>query len=118
MIDWWASWLVAYLIWGAQPWGTLGVFALQNVVLLATVGATFGHRLAGLQVVRTGARSDLPAATGTPVPATPERSVTGIGVLAAAIRTLLLCLVLPAVVWDADGRGLHDRGAGTAIVRR
>jgi hypothetical protein len=38
--------------------------------------------------------------------------------LLAAVRTALLLLVIPAVVWDADGRGLHDRVAGTAIVRR
>ena len=40
------------------------------------------------------------------------------GLLSALVRTALLCLVVPAVVWDADGRGLHDRVAGTAIVRR
>lgn len=140
VIDWWASWLVAYLIWGAQPWGTLGVFAFQNLVLLATVGATFGHRLVGLGVVRTGVAHDLPApqdvsaAAGRPgVPdqtsrrghpdgpdgaGAPARPVAGIGILPSAIRTVLLCLVLPAVVWDGDGRGLHDRAAGTAIVRR
>ena len=40
------------------------------------------------------------------------------GFLSALARTILLCLVVPAVVWDSDGRGLHDRVAGTAIVRR
>jgi hypothetical protein len=34
------------------------------------------------------------------------------------VRTVLLCLVIPAVVWDAEGRSLHDRVAGTVIVRR
>ena len=30
-------------------------------------------------------------------------------------RTLLLGLLVPAVVWDRDGRGLHDRAAGTTL---
>ena len=34
-----------------------------------------------------------------------------------ALRTLLLCLVVPAAIWDGDGRGLHDKAAGTAVVR-
>ncbi len=46
-----------------------------------------------------------------PVPGPP-------GLLAGAVRTGLLCLVIPAVVWDKDGRGLHDLAARTAIVRR
>ncbi|MDQ1739361.1 MAG: hypothetical protein QOE53_1013, partial [Pseudonocardiales bacterium] len=33
------------------------------------------------------------------------------------LRTVLLVLVIPAVVWDRDGRGLHDRLAGSAVVR-
>lgn len=33
------------------------------------------------------------------------------------LRTLLICLVIPAVVFDADGRGLHDRAVGSIVVR-
>jgi uncharacterized RDD family membrane protein YckC len=33
------------------------------------------------------------------------------------LRTLLLCLVIPAVIWDSHGRGLHDRAAGSIVVR-
>jgi uncharacterized RDD family membrane protein YckC len=33
------------------------------------------------------------------------------------VRTVLLCLFLPAMFWDKDGRGLHDKAAGTVIVR-
>ena len=29
----------------------------------------------------------------------------------------LLCLLVPALLVDADGRGLHDRLTGTAVVR-
>lgn len=90
-----------FLLDGA-PMATLGVFAVENLVLVGTLGHTLGHRLLGLSVVRlTGA-----------APRTPP------GLLAALVRTVLLCLVIPAVVWDADGRGLHDRLAGTLVVRR
>src|SRR6476469_2902309 len=37
--------------------------------------------------------------------------------LQALARTLLLCMFIPAVVWDRDGRGLHDKVPGTVIVR-
>jgi hypothetical protein len=33
-------------------------------------------------------------------------------------RTALLCLVIPAVIWDTDQRGMHDRLVGTVLVRR
>jgi len=35
----------------------------------------------------------------------------------ALLRTVLLCLALPALIWDRDGRGLHDRLAKTVEVR-
>lgn len=82
-----------------DPGVTLAVFAVENLLLVGLAGNTLGHRLAGVQVrsERTGA-----------VP----------GLLAAAVRTALLCLVIPAVVWTGDGRGLHDVVARTVIVRR
>jgi uncharacterized RDD family membrane protein YckC len=33
------------------------------------------------------------------------------------LRTFLLMLFIPAVVFDKDGRGLHDRYTDTAVVR-
>jgi hypothetical protein len=33
------------------------------------------------------------------------------------IRTALICLVIPAVVYDDDGRGVHDRIANTRVLR-
>jgi uncharacterized RDD family membrane protein YckC len=35
----------------------------------------------------------------------------------AVVRTALLMLLIPALVVDADGRGLHDRLTDTAVVR-
>ena len=118
-IDWLACLAVSALLLPAQQdgffllrgdsLGTLAVFAVENVLFVATLGHTLGHRLAGLQVrrvVRTDPRGPLRPVDGPP------------GLLAALVRTLLLCAVLPAVIWDGDGRGLHDRAAGTVLVRR
>ena len=76
----------------------LGVFAVMTLLLTATLGFTIGHRIVGLQV---RALSE----TGRVLP------------LQAFARTVLLCLFIPAVIWDKDGRGLHDKAANTVIVR-
>jgi uncharacterized RDD family membrane protein YckC len=39
-----------------------------------------------------------------------------IGVLRALLRGVLLALIIPAVIMDADRRGLHDRAAGSIVV--
>ncbi|MBT0994828.1 RDD family protein [Cellulomonas sp. DKR-3] len=88
---------------------TLAVFALENLLLVGLLGFTLGHRLLGLRVRTAGY-----APGGTPV----SDDARAPGLVRGFVRTALLCLVIPAVVWDADGRGLHDRLAGTAIVRR
>ncbi|GAA6525808.1 RDD family protein [Intrasporangium sp. DVR] len=82
---------------GAQNFIVLGIFAVMNVVLVGTLGTTIGHRVMGLQV----------------------RSVAGgrATLVQALVRTLLLCLAIPAVIWDRDGRGLHDKVPNTVIVR-
>ncbi|PZU30429.1 MAG: RDD family protein, partial [Microbacterium sp.] len=40
-----------------------------------------------------------------------------VGLWRPIVRTLLLCLVIPAVIWDADQRGVHDKAAGTVLLR-
>jgi uncharacterized RDD family membrane protein YckC len=42
---------------------------------------------------------------------------TMVGVPRALVRTLLVGFIIPAVVWDHDYRGLHDRLVGTVVVR-
>jgi uncharacterized RDD family membrane protein YckC len=39
-------------------------------------------------------------------------------VLGALLRTALICLVIPPLVYNPDRRGLHDLVAGTLTVRR
>ena len=100
------DWAVAYLLaaaFGWQPstaqgqWGTIAIFAAEHLALLSLLGFTLGKRLFGLRVGRLGG------------PLTPVHVI---------VRTVLLLLVIPAVVWDRDGRGLHDRLARTVEVRK
>ncbi|HYN28672.1 MAG TPA: RDD family protein [Dermatophilaceae bacterium] len=81
---------------GAASFAPLGVFAVENLLLVSTLGTTVGHRLVGLRV-------------------RPLRP--GFFPLQVLVRTGLLCLFVPAVLSDSDGIGLHDRVAGTVIVR-
>jgi hypothetical protein len=39
-----------------------------------------------------------------------------IGIPRALLRGLLLALVIPAMISDGDGRGVHDRLAGSVMV--
>jgi uncharacterized RDD family membrane protein YckC len=77
---------------------SLVAFLAEYVVFGAAFGQTPGMRLFGLRLVRVG----------RPVRVDPIRVVA---------RTALLALLVPAVIWDADGRGLHDRFTQTAVVR-
>ncbi len=97
MIDWIACLLLAQTFSNA-PWAPLAVFAGMSLLLLSTLSATFGMRLLGLGVTRLG------------VPGL-------VSPLRVTVRTVLLCLVIPAVFWDRDGRGLHDLGVGSVLIR-
>lgn len=73
-------------------------FVIDYVIGGLVGGRTLGMYLFGLRLVRV----DRPAA---------------IDPLRAVYRTALLLLLVPAVIWDRDGRGLHDRLTDTAVVR-
>ena len=108
VIDWFAALAIATAVWGTEnSLLPLAVFGVSTFLLVAMIGSTLGHRLLGLRVVPLAdpARATLPGFQ------------IGPGVMRAALRTVLLCLVIPAAVWDADGRSLHDRFAGTVILR-
>ncbi len=104
-IDWTMCQLVAYAAFGVTvgqgnsgSWAPLGIFAVENLLLLSTLGSTFGQRLLGLQLASvTGGRAS---------------------VVQILVRTILLCLAVPALIWDRDQRGLHDKAASTVLIRR
>jgi uncharacterized RDD family membrane protein YckC len=97
-IDWLLASLVSLAFFSYDSWATLAIFAVAQIVFLITLNGSVGHLIVGLRVV--------PMSGGW------------IGVLRPIGRTLLLCIVLPAVIWDRDQRGMHDRLAGTVLVRR
>jgi len=103
-VDWLLSWLVARAFLAPlQGWGPLLVLFVEHTLLIGTAGFSIGHRIAGLRVV---------AVDG---PNSPDGAPAG--PLRALLRSALLCLALPPLIWDSDQRGLHDKLAGTVVVR-
>jgi uncharacterized RDD family membrane protein YckC len=74
-----------------------GAFLLMELVLIPACGQTLGMRILRLRVLRL------------------DGQLAGFG--AALMRTVLLGMVIPALIWDRDGRGLHDRASGVVVVR-
>lgn len=101
-VDWVAALLIAGLVSGhsygttAYRTDTLLIFGIEVALLTSVGGASFGQRLLRLRVVRVDGRR--------------------LGVVAVLVRTLLLCLAVPALIWDRDRRGLHDKAAGSVVV--
>lgn len=103
-LDWLASLLVARLAFGQFDYGsmessfaTLAVFFVEVTLLTWLVQGSFGQLIVGLRVVLiTGGRLSL---------------------WRAALRTALVCLVIPAVIYDDQGRGLQDRAVGSICIR-
>ena len=81
-----------------DPFATLGIFAVVQVLFIVTAGGSIGHLVFGMRVV--------PLKPGW------------VGVVKPIARTVLLSLAIPAVIWDRDQRGMHDRLVGTILVRR
>jgi uncharacterized RDD family membrane protein YckC len=70
---------------------------LMQIVFIPTIGGSIGHRIVGLRVV--------PIKPGWVGPWRP------------IVRSVMLALVIPAVIWDSDQRGFHDKIAGTVLIR-
>lgn len=97
-IDWALAALPAYALVGGdvpQLWNIL-FFAILQIIFIPTIGGSLGHRICGMRIV----------------------SLNGgwVGFWRPTVRTVLLCLVIPVLVWDSDQRGFHDKIAGTALV--
>jgi uncharacterized RDD family membrane protein YckC len=100
IIDWLACDVISLLLFRshtASQIGTLAIFSAEVWLLTATTGFTLGKRLLGIRVARVDGRP--------------------VGLVFAALRTLLLLLVVPALVLDKDLRGLHDKASRTIVLR-
>ena len=73
-------------------------FAIDYVVGMLVAGRTLGMYLFGLRIIRV------------------SRNVA-VDPLRALGRTALLLMFVPALVFDRDNRGMHDRLTDTAVVR-
>lgn len=101
-IDWGLCLLIAsgFFAAGSQQaagnWA-LGIFLLLSLLTVGTVGSTPGKRIFGLRVISVhGGRLSVPR---------------------VLLRSVLLGLAIPALIWDRDGRGLHDRLSRAVQVR-
>jgi uncharacterized RDD family membrane protein YckC len=103
-IDWFVSIGISLLLLRDVAYGSMEssvaillIFAVEVMLLTWLTGSSFGQRILGVQVVRMdGGR---------------------LGLGRVALRTVLICLVIPAVVMDTYGRGLQDRAVGSVVVR-
>ena len=78
------------------PWSFVPL-AVLYVGVVPWAGQTLGMRLLGVRLVQLGGGN----------PQVPW----------AALRFVLLCALIPALISDRDGRGLHDKAARTVAVR-
>ena len=103
--DWGLAYLIAALLTVGDAlsdptfsWRVLGIWYLLTAVPVAVFGASAGQVLLGIRVAVLG-------------------SAAVVGVPRALLRTLLIAVVVPPLVRDADGRGWHDRAVRTVVVR-
>ena len=104
VIDWFACILLSRVIFGQFAYGSpessfsiLLIFIAEVTLFTWLISASFGQRLLGISVVRVdGGR---------------------LAFWRVLVRTLLICIVIPAVVYDSVGRGLHDRAVGSVAIR-
>lgn len=101
-VDWAACTfvLVLFVDYGHPMFGffVLGAYVVENTLFTAVLRGSFGQLLTGLRVVRYG---------GDPRP---------VGLLPALVRSVLIALVVPPLIFRPDGRGLHDMITGTVTV--
>ncbi|GAA4172063.1 RDD family protein [Gryllotalpicola koreensis] len=97
-IDWIIAMAVSWLV--TRHYGGLYVypfFAAIQILSIWALGGSIGHRIVGL---RLSALPGTQPAFWRPV-----------------VRSVLLAIVIPALAWDSDQRGFHDKIAGTVLLR-
>lgn len=97
LVDWAICLLLSWALFDYSSLASLLLLAAQNVVLISLFGTTIGQLLLRVRVTPVQGRSPM--------------------ILRALVRTALLLLVLPGVIWNRDLQPLHDVVAGTAVVR-
>lgn len=104
LIDWIIALMLTAVVTGSNVLGSgasnpllpIVVFFVQAWLLTGLLGMTIGKRLLRIRVINA------------------QGGAIGLG--RAAVRSALLCLVVPALVMTEDKRGLHDLAAGSKVV--
>ena len=103
IIDWAAAILVVQVIPNGPDYGTqsnslltLLIFAIEVALFTWLMGSSFGQRIVGLRI-----RDFYSDSNPT--------------LVQSLVRTLLIALLVPPLLADGEGRGLHDRIAKTKI---
>ena len=100
LFDWFCALMITMLFPVAEVLEGLvtgAIFAIMQVIFIPTTGGSIGHRIFGLRIIKLGGG--------------------WVGAWRPLVRTVLLMLIIPVLVWDSDQRGFHDKIAGTALVR-
>lgn len=83
---------------GPEQWATLVMFGFEVWVLTTLLGGSAGQLVTGVVVRRT---------SGAPL-----------DIFRALLRTLLICVVIPPLIYNRDQQGLHDLAADSIALRR
>jgi len=97
-IDWALSMGIAAVFYGYEGSAILIVFIVLNALGGLMFAGSPGHHIARIRIA--------PIKGGR------------LGVIAPLVRPLLIALVIPALIYDRDRRGVHDRLVGTILVTR
>ncbi len=111
LVDWFACSLVVIAFFGTsaleqgnpQSFYVHLVFLIECTLFNTLLAGSFGKLVTGLRVVRVDRDMNAIAAPVT--------------LLRSLLRTFLILLVVPPLIFRPDGRGLHDLATGTATVR-
>jgi uncharacterized RDD family membrane protein YckC len=105
IFDWGAAILVVQVIPNGPDYGTqsnslltLIVCATEVTLFTWMMGSSFGQRIVGLRVIDFYSDSNPTF-------------------VQSLFRTLLIVVLVPPLLADAEGRGLHDRLAKTKIIK-
>jgi uncharacterized RDD family membrane protein YckC len=105
MVDWLACYFIVAASSGGvgalapnRSWTVLALFFAEIAILSALQGATLGHRIFGMRIVRF-----IDGGSITP--------------LQALVRSALLVTVIFAITFDENGRGMHERFSGSVLTR-
>ncbi|MFC7458035.1 RDD family protein [Brachybacterium sp. GCM10030267] len=96
VIDWGLCVAISALFFQYDATANLVLFVVVNLLFMSLFGATPGQFVMRVRILPVRGRMPMP--------------------LRAVVRTGLMLLLIPAVVWNKDAQPLHDTAAGTAAV--